>query len=212
MKKLLIFLMAFSLFTACNNDKGKYTRDDKNADYRNKDDYGDADRDKENNSNDDGYKSDGWTKSDKRAFNEKCLSSMDNDEEKAKKYCPCLFEKFSKKYASMREIDERSNEAEGERLAKQCVEEIGGNTDNEETGKDKSDYAGSWTRSDENKFVAECFGTASKNVGETRANQYCDCMLDKIKKMYSSYNEANLKLGRMSQDQINRLAEDCNNQ
>ena len=207
MKKVLIFLMALSLFTACNNDKGKL---DKKADYREKDDYGNADREKDKNSKDDEYKSDGWSKSDKKAFNEKCLSSLKDDEEKAKKFCPCLFEKVSKKYASMQEMDERSSEAEGKSLATQCVEDMGGNTGNEETDTDKSDYAGGWTRSDENKFVDECVGTASKNVGETRANQYCDCMLDKIKKMYSSYAEATLKLGRMSQDQIDRLAEDCN--
>ncbi len=137
MKKLLIFLMAFSLFTACNNDKGKNTRDDKNADYRDKDDYGNEDDRK----NDDNRKDD---------------------------------------------------------------------NNNEDNNTDKSDYADGWTRSDENKFVAECSDEAAKNVGETRANQYCDCMLNKIKKMYSSYNEANLKLGRLSKEQIDRLAEDCN--
>ena len=205
MKKLLILLMAFSLFTACNNDKGKYARDDKNADYREKDDYGDDKTRK-----DDEYKTDGWTKSDKKAFNEKCLSSLDNDEDKAKRFCPCLFEKLSKKYGSMQELDDKSSEAEGKRMATQCLEETGGNTDNEQTDNDKSDYAGGWTRSDENKFIDECAGTATKNVGEERANQYCKCMLNKIKKEYATYAEAEKALGRMTQEQINRIAEDCN--
>jgi hypothetical protein len=131
MKKVLIFLMALSLFTACNNDKGKL---DKKADYREKDDYG---------TNDD-------------QSNEKSRKDDDNNS-------------------------------------------------------DENTSSDGWTRSDENKFVAECADEATKNVGETRANQYCDCMLKKIKKMYSSYNEANLKLGRLSKEQIDRLAADCNN-
>jgi hypothetical protein len=140
------------------------------------------------------------------------MSESGDNQGRAKKICSCVLEKLEKKYASLSEADEKGGEAAGKRLATECVEEVDGSNNYEQTDNDKSDYADGWTRSDEDKFVDECFGTASKNVGRTRASQYCECMLAKIKKMYSSYNEANLKLGRMSQDQINRLAEDCNNQ
>ena len=213
--------MAFSLFTACNNDKGA---NEKKADYREKDDYGrneeqsdDRSRKDEDSENSDYTSNDGWSERDISKFNDECMSGFGNNQEYGKKICPCALEKFQKKYKSYSELEAKSSEAEGKRIGAQCKDELGladnnNSNNNEDIDNDKSDYADGWTRSDEDKFVDECFGTASKNVGRTRANQYCDCMLAKIKKMYSSYNEANLKLGGMSQDQINRLAEDCNNQ
>jgi hypothetical protein len=140
MKKVLIFLMAISLLTACNNDKNAK-----------------VDRDK---------------------------TSTDKDD----------YRKDDKK-----DVDDRDKEKDD---TKSDVKET-----REDTDTDKSE---SWSRSDENKFMDDCEGTAKANVGAARANEYCDCMLQKIKKMYSSYIEADRKLAGSSQDEINRLASDCN--
>lgn len=87
------------------------------------------------------------------------------------------------------------------------------NTDNNKNeSRDKEDNTASWPRSDENKFMDDCEGTAKQNVGAARANEYCDCMLQKIKKMYSSYMEADRKLAGRTQEEINQLAADCNQQ
>lgn len=139
MKKVLIFFMAISLFTACKNDKNGKTKTDKNStDTRNKDDYKNDDK-----------------SSDEKSSDEK---STDNK-------------------------DSRDN-----------------------------DNTPSWSKSDEGKFMDDCEGTAKQNVGAARANQYCDCMLQKIKTMYSTYSEADRKLAGSSKDEINKLAEDCNRQ
>jgi hypothetical protein len=214
MKKLLILLMSFSLFMACNNDKPKYDRDDRNADYREKDDYRKDDNTK------DEYSSDGWSEKDRSKFIRDCLSESGDDNPQAKKICSCILEKLEKKYASLSEGDRKGGEAEGKRMATQCLEEIGGSDRNDEDNdrtnedNDRTDYddggGGDWTRKDENKFVSECADEAAKTVGETRANQYCSCMLQKAKKMYSSYSEADRKLAGMSKEQIQRMAADCN--
>lgn len=132
MKKLLIFLMAFSLFTACNNDKGKYSRDDKNSnnrekdDYRNKDDRNNDDKSTEEDKNKNEHTSNGgWTESDKSKFLEGCLEGFDNNQQTlGKKICPCALDKFEKKYASGNEMNERSGEAEGKKIGKECAEEM----------------------------------------------------------------------------------------
>lgn len=81
------------------------------------------------------------------------------------------------------------------------------NTDN--TSKNDDSDAG-WSRSDENKFMDDCEGTAKQNVGAARANEYCDCMLQRMKKMYSSYTEADRDLAGATQEEINKLAAPCN--
>jgi hypothetical protein len=217
MKKLLIFLMAFTLFAACNNDKGKMSRDDRNADYRDKDDYNNNDdKNTDDRNQDKNTSNEGWTERDKSKFFTECMSGFGNNQEMGKKICPCALEKFQKKYNSYAEVETKSNEAEGNRIGAQCKEDLNISTNNDNTGSnddadaDKSNYAGGWSRSDENKFIDECAGTATKNVGEERANQYCKCMLNKMKREYSNYAEAERALSRMTQDQINRLAEDCN--
>lgn len=133
MKKLLMFLMAVSLLTACNNDK-KPTRDkDDRSSTRDKDDYRNSD--------------------------DKTDSKDDRDQD-----------------------DTRTN-------------------DNESQG---------WSKSDENRFMNDCEGTAKENVGAARANEYCDCMLQRMKKMYSSYKEADDDLKGATQEEINKLAAPCN--
>lgn len=58
--------------------------------------------------------------------------------------------------------------------------------------------------------MSDCEGTAKQNVGAARANEYCDCMLQRMKKMYSSYTEADRDLAGATQDEINKLAAPCN--
>ena len=58
------------------------------------------------------------------------------------------------------------------------------NNDRNTDSRDKEDNTASWPRSDENKFMDECESSAKENVGAVRANEYCDCMLQKMKKMF----------------------------
>ena len=82
-------------------------------------------------------------------------------------------------------------------------------TDDKPAQSDDDNGAG-WSRSDENKFMDDCEGTAKVNVGAARANEYCDCMLQRMKRKYSSYREADRDLAGATQDEINKLAAPCN--
>ena len=78
MRKLLVFFFAVSLFTACNNDKGKdrYDRDKKSSDSRERDDYKKTDEpaDERTDRNDDRKESENdrtrsnWTAADRSEF------------------------------------------------------------------------------------------------------------------------------------------------
>jgi len=82
--------------------------------------------------------------------------------------------------------------------------------DSKSDSRDEEVKTANWTRSDENKFMIDCESTAKENVGVARANEYCDCMLKEIKKSYSSYAEANLKLSGITQEDVKKLAAPCN--
>jgi hypothetical protein len=83
--------------------------------------------------------------------------------------------------------------------------------DNKDTKEADDDVKSTgWARSDESKFLDECETSATPNVGAARAKDYCNCMLLKLEKMYSSYNEANTALTGISQTELNELAADCN--
>ena len=66
---------------------------------------------------------------------------------------------------------------------------------------------GRWPSNDEDKFTNDCVRTATPNVGETRAKEYCSCMLGKIEKLYPTYDDAEKK---MTQADMQPLADQCN--
>ena len=82
--------------------------------------------------------------------------------------------------------------------------------DSDDKSSRDDDNGSGWTKSDESRFMSDCEGTAKQNVGAARANEYCDCMLQRMKKMYSSYTEADRDLAGATQDEINKLAAPCN--
>lgn len=84
--------------------------------------------------------------------------------------------------------------------------------DNKNDSREMEDDKANWSRRDENKFMEDCENTAKENVGVARANEYCDCMLQIIKRKYSSYLEANRELAGISQEEVKKLATPCNTQ
>src|SRR4051812_4462047 len=74
---------------------------------------------------------------------------------------------------------------------------------------DKNDRSSNdgWSRSDEDQFMGDCERTARKNVSAERPNEYCDCMMKKIEKVYSTLDDANRK---MTEADMQPLADDCN--
>ena len=198
--------MAVSLLTACDNNK---IVPDKKNDFTNDDDF----NKKPKRNDDDFNEGGGWSSSDKSKFNRECLSGFTEDNQAlGRKICPCVLEKYQKKYSNYSEVEAANDEAEVTRIALQCKKQLAGNDDEDNNNDINSDddNGGGWTKSDERKFVSECAGDASQKVGEERANQYCSCMLDKFKRKYSSYAAASRAISRMTADQINEMAVDCN--
>jgi hypothetical protein len=134
MKKLLILLMAFSLFTACNNDKTAARNDRDTRNSRDKDDYrsndrddkdtrdddrtdtrnDDRDDDRKDTRDDDRTSSSGWSSKDVNDFNTSCIESAVSgmDRSTATRYCECMQVKLEKLYPNPNDaanIDLESN-------------------------------------------------------------------------------------------------------
>lgn len=77
-------------------------------------------------------------------------------------------------------------------------------------GQDDSEDLGGWSLAQEIKFIKDCRGRAEKNVGVSRAKEYCNCMVKKLKNLYPSYEEMERNVTKMSQADISKMAEDCN--
>lgn len=68
----------------------------------------------------------------------------------------------------------------------------------------------SWTASDKKSFMNECEGESIKNVSAARANQYCDCMLQKFITIYPSLTELNSDQSSAAKARMDRLIKECN--
>ena len=86
-------------------------------------------------------------------------------------------------------------------------------TDNNTTTVDdnKTSTSSGWVSADETRFMTDCEGSATPKVGAARANEYCDCMLQKIKANYKSYVEADRELTR-NEAEMQKLVDACNGQ
>lgn len=178
MKHFLVLLMAFSVITSCNNDKKEK---DRGYDKRERDDYrAQEEKDKEPDTKNTDYKADGWTASDIRKMEEKCLESVDNNQAIADKFCPCVIEKMQRKYSSYEDLDTRGTEEEGRRIGEECKSTITGINTNTDT-----DEGGGWTSAEANTFVSNCVNSAVKEgMARSTASSYCSCMQEKLEKIY----------------------------
>ena len=77
-------------------------------------------------------------------------------------------------------------------------------------GQDDSENIGGWSLAQEIKFIKDCRGRAEKNVGVSRAKEYCNCMVKKLKNLYASYEDMERNVTNMSQADISKMAKDCN--
>jgi uncharacterized lipoprotein NlpE involved in copper resistance len=205
MKKLLLILTVVGLFVAaCNNNKGK---DNANRNNREKDNYlnNNGDNDKDNNTS-----TGNWSSAEKQRVLNDCIEEMIGDEidkTSARNYCNCVLEKTMQKYSSIEKADEMGTEGEAESMAMECLGELTGNRDN---NNNDDNTGASWSIYDESRFMSDCEGTARQNVGAQRAREYCDCMLQKVKRIFSSYAEAERGLLQMPKEELDAMADECN--
>lgn len=211
MKHFLILLMALSLITSCKNDKKEksngYDRKERD-DYRaqeGKDD--ETNTDEKSTKTTDYTESEGWSAADIRKMNQECLKSVDNNEEVANAFCPCVIEKLQKKYSSYDDLNTRGTEAEGKRIGEECKALIEGNTGDN----DRVTTRGNWSAAEVKAFVGPCV-TSAVNGGMTRstATNYCECMKDKFEQLFPNAVDA----GRVTEADLQtpsmkRLIQSC---
>ncbi|MBS1760724.1 MAG: hypothetical protein JST23_11435 [Bacteroidetes bacterium] len=196
----LFFSILFALCISCNNNKEKSGGNIGKI----KDNYlNDASTNNTNSGNPSASK---WTPEDVAAFSKECRTNFlkeNIDEQTINKLCPCIMEKMSAKYATYAELDKNGTSQEGEEIMKQCVADLG-LADNGISGN-----ANRWSPEQESDFVRDCKTEAAKNMGTEKAGSYCSCMLQKIEKIYPSYEEANDKIANLTKEQLSKMAADC---
>jgi hypothetical protein len=187
MKKLLLLLTVLAfLVTGCNNKKASNTPSLNN---REKDDYGKNDNLNNRNENKTNVNtgSTGWAENDRTRFLKECVGSFDeNNTALANQICPCVLGKMEKEYTSYSEADTKGGEEAGKRLALQCKDEITGTESHTTT-------TSNWTKNDEDQWMNACSTPLVAKMGEQRTASYCSCILEKLKTMYSSYEDMNTK-------------------
>jgi len=85
--------------------------------------------------------------------------------------------------------------------------------DDSKNGWDDTKSRTGWVDADQTRFMKDCERTATRNVGAARANEYCDCMLQKLMKLYPTYTTADRELAEpAAKSKLDAMVADCNNQ
>lgn len=98
---------------------------------------------------------------------------MSNDS--ARFYCYCMQEKMEVKYPN---VTDANKITANELSSPEWIKEI------------KSCLGGTWPANERTEFLNSCVNSAKANLGETKAKNYCECMMFKIEKIYPDANEA----------------------
>ena len=123
--------------------------------------------------------------------------------------------KFQKKYTSYADVQAKSSEAEGKRIGAECKDELNINVttnDNNNNNKDQDDYSnGGWSSQEVKNFVGPCVREATrKGMEELDAQSYCDCMQDKIAKIYPDARDADkLTAADLATPTMKRMIKSC---
>jgi hypothetical protein len=238
MKKLFILFLTLGLFTACNNGDNPFAKKankDKTGTEENggKDDtkkgglFGGVGEDEKKNKkttgddyeNNVGGRSD-WTTAQKNKWLDECINASHNSAH-AREVCSCVIDKLEKKYPDAKDA-ENATEAEGTRLAKDCMEDLGitgTGTERDETNFKQKDNeeetngnrGGSWTKLQREQYIKGCETTARKNPGytEQQIHSYCDCMTTKVERKYTFLDAAKMTAQDFQTQEWQKAAADC---
>ena len=119
----------------------------------------------------------GWPSNERYTFITDCIGtakkSMSSDS--ARFYCYCMQEKMEVKYPDIADANKLTAK---ELSSPEWVKEI------------KSCIGGTWSSKDREEFVTSCVNSAKASLGETKAKNYCECMMFKIEKIYPNATDA----------------------
>lgn len=119
----------------------------------------------------------GWPSAERYSFITECIGTAKKNmgSDSARAYCYCMQEKMEAKYPDIAD----ANKLTAQDLASaEWVKEI------------KSCIGSTWTKIDHEEFMTSCVNSAKASLGETKAKNYCECMMFKIEKIYPNANDA----------------------
>ena len=119
----------------------------------------------------------GWPSIERQSFITECIGTAKKNmsSDSARSYCYCMQEKMESKYPDIAE----ANKITATDLASpEWVKEI------------RSCIGSTWTKKENEEFVTSCINSAKASLGETKAKNYCACMMFKIQKIYPNASDA----------------------
>jgi hypothetical protein len=147
----------------------------------------------------------GWTKEDEKKWNDVCITGNPQTD----KLCPCVLEKLEKKYPTFEEANTKGTREEGQKLGKECANEMGGNSNNNNDNNNSGN--GSWTSEQFQQFSQGCATAAQRNFNYSpqQARSYCDCLTKKVEQQYNFQQAAKLTAQDFQTDEWNKAKVDC---
>lgn len=220
MRKLLLFLLAFSLLTSCNDSQfSKKASKEETADKDDRDKGKDEDDDRDDKKNKDDDTESNWTTKQRNKWLNECIDAASSNPQ-ARELCSCVLEKVERKYPDSEDA-EKVSEAEATRLAKECLAGIradGADDDGEvdtrkvaDDGDEDNNQGGGWSNLQRKQFVRGCATTAKQAQGFTteQANSYCDCMTRKLERKHTFQEAGRMKPEDFQTEEWQNAADDC---
>lgn len=119
----------------------------------------------------------GWPSEERYSFLSECIKSAMPalSRDSARFYCFCMLEKVEAKFP---DIEDASKITDDELAKPEWQKEI------------VECLSGTWSGENREAFLSNCVRVATENVGEKKAQSYCECMLFKVEKMYPKEEDA----------------------
>ena len=148
-----------------------------------------------------------WSLSDKDDFVRECVdkASVHLGPDGARTYCNCMQEKIESKYPEVKNtVNIDKVEMAGYRDA--CIAENNLDPDKSLGNNSQGDGGNSpWSAADKKEFMDNCTPPLTSQMGASKANNYCECMLQKL--MVAAPNSQDAS--KVGESTMTEWAKDC---
>lgn len=146
-----------------------------------------------------------WTKEYRSKFLQGCITKASEkvSASDAFSYCDCMTNKVEAKYPTETEVDSKLTASDIETMKSGCPTTSNQSQNNNQSNNNNSST--SWSASDQKEFMDNCTPGASTSLGQTKASEYCSCMLYKIMQEYPKSADAS----NMPKSHMSELAKQC---
>ena len=119
----------------------------------------------------------GWPSNERHTFITECIvtAKKNMSSDSARFYCYYMQEKMEAKYPDFADASKITSK---DLASAEWLKEI------------RSCIGGTWKKSEREEFVTSCINSAKASLGETKAKNYCECMVFKLEKIYPNADDA----------------------